>query len=77
MATRRRFIKSLPAAGAAFAVAGHIVLDVGGKTRWVVFDALVSAETARAAWQLFQEHVGDRASGCPGAKCLRRPVPYR
>jgi hypothetical protein len=27
MTTRRKFIQSLPAAGAAFAVAGHVVLD--------------------------------------------------
>jgi alkyl sulfatase BDS1-like metallo-beta-lactamase superfamily hydrolase len=32
---------------------------VRGKTGWVVIDPLVSAETARAAWQLFQEHVGE------------------
>ncbi len=31
---------------------------VRGKKGWIVFDTLVSAETARAAWQLFQEHVG-------------------
>ncbi len=31
---------------------------VRGKTGWIVFDTLVSAETARAAWQLFQKHVG-------------------
>ena len=31
---------------------------VRGKRGWIVFDTLVSAETARAAWQLFQEHVG-------------------
>jgi alkyl sulfatase BDS1-like metallo-beta-lactamase superfamily hydrolase len=31
---------------------------VRGKTGWIVIDPLVSAETARAAWQLFQEHVG-------------------
>jgi alkyl sulfatase BDS1-like metallo-beta-lactamase superfamily hydrolase len=29
-----------------------------GKTGWIVFDPLISAETARAAWGLFQEHVG-------------------
>ena len=27
MSTRRQFIQSLPAAGAAFAVAGHLVLE--------------------------------------------------
>lgn len=32
---------------------------VRGKTGWIVFDPLVSAETARAAWTLFQEHVGE------------------
>ena len=32
---------------------------VRGKTGWIVFDTLVSAETARAAWKLFQEHVGE------------------
>lgn len=31
---------------------------VRGKTGWIVFDPLVSAETARAAWTLFQQHVG-------------------
>lgn len=31
---------------------------VRGKTGWIVVDPLVSAETARAAWELFQEHVG-------------------
>ena len=31
---------------------------VRGNKGWIVFDTLVSAETARAAWQLFQEHVG-------------------
>jgi alkyl sulfatase BDS1-like metallo-beta-lactamase superfamily hydrolase len=32
---------------------------VRGKTGWIVFDPLVSAEVVRAAWQLFQEHVGE------------------
>jgi alkyl sulfatase BDS1-like metallo-beta-lactamase superfamily hydrolase len=32
---------------------------VRGKTGWIVIDPLVSAETARAAWKLFQEHVGE------------------
>jgi alkyl sulfatase BDS1-like metallo-beta-lactamase superfamily hydrolase len=32
---------------------------VRGKTGWIVFDPLVSAETVRAAWTLFQEHVGE------------------
>jgi alkyl sulfatase BDS1-like metallo-beta-lactamase superfamily hydrolase len=34
------------------------VTMVRGKTGWIVFDPLVSAETARAAWKLFQDHVG-------------------
>ena len=32
---------------------------VRGKTGWIVFDPLVSAEPVRAAWQLFQKHVGE------------------
>jgi alkyl sulfatase BDS1-like metallo-beta-lactamase superfamily hydrolase len=32
---------------------------VRGKTGWIVFDPLVSAEPARAAWQIFQKHVGE------------------
>jgi alkyl sulfatase BDS1-like metallo-beta-lactamase superfamily hydrolase len=31
---------------------------VRGKTGWIVFDPLVSEEPVRAAWKLFQEHVG-------------------
>ena len=31
---------------------------VRGKTGWIVFDPLVSREVVRAAWELFQEHVG-------------------
>ena len=31
---------------------------VRGKTGWIVIDPLVSAEVVRAAWKLFQEHVG-------------------
>ena len=31
---------------------------IRGKTGWIVYDVLVSTETARAAWELFQEHVG-------------------
>jgi linear primary-alkylsulfatase len=31
---------------------------IRGKTGWIVFDPLVSAECVRAAWKLFQEHVG-------------------
>jgi alkyl sulfatase BDS1-like metallo-beta-lactamase superfamily hydrolase len=32
---------------------------VRGKTGWIVFDPLISAEPVRAAWKLFQEHVGE------------------
>lgn len=32
---------------------------VRGKTGWIVFDPIVSAEPARAAWKLFQQHVGE------------------
>ena len=32
---------------------------VRGKTGWIVFDPLVSEEPVRAAWKLFQEHVGE------------------
>jgi alkyl sulfatase BDS1-like metallo-beta-lactamase superfamily hydrolase len=32
---------------------------VRGKTGWIVFDPMVTAETARAAWKLSQEHVGE------------------
>ena len=32
---------------------------IRGKTGWIVIDPLVSAETVRAAWNLFQEHVGE------------------
>ena len=31
---------------------------VRGKTGWIVFDPLVTAEPVRAAWKLFQAHVG-------------------
>jgi alkyl sulfatase BDS1-like metallo-beta-lactamase superfamily hydrolase len=31
---------------------------VRGKSGWIVFDPLVSKETARTAWKLFQQHVG-------------------
>ena len=31
---------------------------VRGKTGWIVFDPLVTKEVVRAAWKLFQEHVG-------------------
>jgi linear primary-alkylsulfatase len=32
---------------------------VRGKTGWIVFDPLVTAEVVRAAWKLFQEHIGE------------------
>ncbi|MBA4130295.1 MAG: hypothetical protein C0519_02610 [Hyphomicrobium sp.] len=32
---------------------------IRGKTGWIVFDPLVSAEPVQAAWKLFQEHVGE------------------
>jgi len=32
---------------------------VRGKTGWIIFDCLLSVETARAAWALFQEHRGE------------------
>lgn len=32
---------------------------VRGRTGWIVFDPLVTAEVVRAAWKLFQEHIGD------------------
>ncbi len=32
---------------------------VRGKTGWIIFDCLVTAEAMRAAWELFQEHVGE------------------
>jgi len=31
---------------------------VRGKTGWIVFDPLISKEPVRAAWKLFQQHVG-------------------
>ena len=31
---------------------------VRGKSGWIVFDPLITAEPVRAAWKLFQEHVG-------------------
>ena len=34
------------------------VTFIRGKTGWIVFDPLVSKETVRAAWKLFQQHVG-------------------
>jgi alkyl sulfatase BDS1-like metallo-beta-lactamase superfamily hydrolase len=32
---------------------------VRGKTGWIVFDPLVTAEVVHAAWKLFQDHVGE------------------
>ncbi len=32
---------------------------VRGKTGWIVFDCLVTADVMRAAWKLFQEHKGE------------------
>ena len=32
---------------------------VRGKTGWIVFDCLVTNEAMRAAWDLFQEHIGE------------------
>ncbi len=32
---------------------------IRGKTGWIVFDPLVSEEPVRAAWALFQQHVGE------------------
>ena len=32
---------------------------VRGKTGWIVIDPLITAEVVRAAWKLFQEHVGE------------------
>ncbi len=32
---------------------------IRGKTGWIAYDVLVSAETARAAWELLREHVGE------------------
>jgi len=32
---------------------------IRGKTGWIIFDCLVTNEAMRAAWDLFQEHVGE------------------
>ena len=32
---------------------------IRGKTGWIAYDVLVTSETARASWDLFQEHVGE------------------
>ena len=49
---------------------------VRGKTGWIVFDPLVSAEPVRAAWKLFQEHVGEGPAGDCGDLLAhpRRPL---
>ena len=44
-----------------YQVRGFDLSDISfirGKTGWIVIDPLVSAEPVRAAWKLFQEHVG-------------------
>ncbi|WP_202921123.1 alkyl/aryl-sulfatase [Anatilimnocola aggregata] len=44
-----------------YQVRGFDLSDISfirGKTGWIVFDPLVSAEPVRAAWELFQKHVG-------------------
>ena len=35
------------------------VTFIRGRTGWIIFDVAVARETARAAWKLFQEHVGE------------------
>lgn len=45
-----------------YQVRGFDLSDISfirGKTGWIVIDPLVSAEVVRAAWKLFQEHVGE------------------
>jgi alkyl sulfatase BDS1-like metallo-beta-lactamase superfamily hydrolase len=32
---------------------------IRSKTGWIAYDVLVSAETARAAWELLQQHIGE------------------
>jgi alkyl sulfatase BDS1-like metallo-beta-lactamase superfamily hydrolase len=32
---------------------------IRGRTGWILFDVMLTRETARAAWKLFQEHVGE------------------
>ena len=44
-----------------YQVRGFDLSDISfirGKKGWIVIDPLISAEVARAAWKLFQEHVG-------------------
>ncbi|MEI8313328.1 MAG: hypothetical protein WCH98_21470, partial [Verrucomicrobiota bacterium] len=36
---------------------------IKGRTGWIAYDVLVTAEPARAAWKLFQEHVGGGLQG--------------
>ena len=43
---------------------------VRGKSGWIVFDPLITAEPVRAAWKLFQEHVGQ---GSPISGCSMMP----
>ena len=52
---------------------------VRGKTGWIVFDPLVSAEPVRAAWKLFQQHVGQGPAGLGGDlfAYTRRPLGRR
>jgi alkyl sulfatase BDS1-like metallo-beta-lactamase superfamily hydrolase len=45
-----------------YQVRGFDLSDISfirGKTGWIVIDPLISAEVVRAAWKLFQEHVGE------------------
>ena len=45
-----------------YQVRGFDLSDISfirGKTGWIVFDPLVTKEVVRAAWRLFQEHVGE------------------
>lgn len=32
---------------------------IRGETGWIAYDVLIDAETARAAWELLQEHIGE------------------
>lgn len=45
-----------------YQVRGFDLSDIAlvlGKTGWIVLDPLTTTETSRAAWGLFQDHVGD------------------
>lgn len=47
--------------GKIYQVRGADLSDISfvrGKTGWIVFDPLISAETVRATWELFKKHVG-------------------